>query len=971
LINKGKSRSNGGDLGAYLGDYLKSKSKNERVEVLEIRGSAFPDLHRSLASWEAEAQGSKCKKALWHAQLSPAHTDNLTRAQQLEAVDILEKHHGFQGQPRAVVVHQKEGHEHVHVTWSRMRRETITLTMPDGQTVTQKAGRAIRDSFSHKKNVAAAREIEERFDLRRVKSPEFDTSAPRQERREQSKKAPTYRDFQKASRSGIDPRHRKEQITALWNNHKDAQTFRDRLQEAGYILARGSKRDYVVVDKVGDVHSLPKQIDNANTADVRARFSSVDPSSIPHVNHVLQDHRHAFAEYQTRMRGSSGPETEQPDQQATPSPGGMAATENGRPTHKERKRKELPSLDPADILHCLTLQQSTFVQHDLQREIKDRLETRGEPCELRNILKIEMQVRKEHDFISLGKDRVNRPRYTTRALLETELDMRNASDRMVARRFHPVKDRPPLEQQASPLQLGEDQKKGLAHITGPEGLAILTGLAGTGKSTLLNEAHQKWVADGYRVRGTAVAGIAADGLQKGSQIKSRTLASTLFLLDNVAVLEGKLAEKDQLLQGIKVRGDRARKFKADVQTQRDKLAARIGGIKLNPMDVIVVDEAGMVGSRDMSRLLTHADKAGAKVVLVGDAEQLQAIDAGGPFRALAERHGSVRVSEVRRQMAEWQKQATRDFGDGFTSEALDAYRQAGHVKEFKEHDAARKQVITDWTSSRQTNPGQTHLMLAFTNADVTALNQAARDIYRKEGRLGKDETVKTAEGEKQFAAGDRLYFREANKNLGVMNGTLGTVSEVSRVWDSDHYRMTVSLDSGATVRFTTDEYGKFTHGFAGTMHRSQGSTSDRAHVLASKHMDRHAAYVAMTRHVKQVDMYYGADEFKNYDGLVYNLSRDRRKDTTLDYLRRAEEQGRGESWLQKLTGAIKREVKPQQAAPEKSKKSPAKTLFDLFLIETSKTPEQKREERQAKLDAAKLRGILERKDPHRSTGYSW
>ncbi|MCE3519075.1 AAA family ATPase, partial [Escherichia coli] len=102
--------------------------------------------------------------------------------------------------------------------------------------------------------------------------------------------------------------------------------------------------------------------------------------------------------------------------------------------------------------------------------------------------------------------------------------------------------------------------------------------------------------------------------------------------------------------------------------------------RLGPRDVLVVDEAGMIGSRQMERVLSQARDAGAKVVLVGDPEQLQAIEAGAAFRSITERHGAAEITEVRRQRDDWQKEATRQLATGRTAEAIHAYSDRGMVQ---------------------------------------------------------------------------------------------------------------------------------------------------------------------------------------------------------------------------------------------------------------------------------------------------
>ena len=166
-------------------------------------------------------------------------------------------------------------------------------------------------------------------------------------------------------------------------------------------------------------------------------------------------------------------------------------------------------------------------------------------------------------------------------------------------------------------------------------LVVVVGYAGTGKSAMLGVAREAWEAAGYEVRGAALSGIAAENLESGSGIASRTIASM----------------EHGWGQG------------------RDLLTAR---------DVLVIDEAGMVGTRQLERVLSHAAEVGAKVVLVGDPQQLQAIEAGAAFRSIHERHGGVEIGEVRRQREDWQRDATRDLATGRIGAAINAYRRARH-----------------------------------------------------------------------------------------------------------------------------------------------------------------------------------------------------------------------------------------------------------------------------------------------------
>src|SRR3954447_2496189 len=419
-------------------------------------------------------------------------------------------------------------------------------------------------------------------------------------------------------------------------------------------------------------------------------------------------------------------------------------------------------------------------------------------------------------------------------MLATEARMERAAERLSEARGHGVGS----SAQDAALHdrgLGDEQRAAFAHITGDRDLALVVGYAGTGKSTMLGAAREAWEAQGYTVRGAALSGIAAESLEGGSGIHARTLAS---------------------LEHAWGQG-------------RDQLAGR---------DVLVIDEAGLVGSRQMERVLSHAAEVGAKVVLVGDPEQLQAIEAGAAFRALSERHGAAEITQVRRQHQAWQQEATKELATERTGAALERYERAGMVHAHATKDEAKAALVAGWDAVQRAEPERSQVMLAYTRADVRDLNELARAKVRAAGGLGADRTINTERGERVFAAGDRVMFLRNERSLGVKNGTLGTLERL------EGSSLTVRLDCAdqRAVRFDLKDYAHVDHGYAATIHKAQGVTVDRAHVLASTHMDRHAAHVGLTRHRESVDLHWAREDLRGA-GLERALSRERAKDTTLDY----------------------------------------------------------------------------------------
>jgi hypothetical protein len=308
-------------------------------------------------------------------------------------------------------------------------------------------------------------------------------------------------------------------------------------------------------------------------------------------------------------------------------------------------------------------------------------------------------------------------------------------------------------------------------------------------------------------------------------------------------------------------------------------------------------------------VLAEAEKRRAKVVLVGDPEQLQAIEAGAAFRSIAERHGAVEITQVRRQREDWQRDATRHLATGRTGEALAAYEQAGYVHAADTREAARTDLIERWDKDRHANPDASRIILTHTNDEVRALNEAARVRLRASDQLGRDVTLNVERGSRDFAAGDRIMFLKNERSMGVKNGSLGTIRSVSPIG------MVVMLDDGRAVVFDLKDYNQVDHGYAATIHKAQGMTVDRVHVLATPGLDRHAAYVALSRHRDSVDLHYGSDDFADRTRLVCTLGRDRGKDMVADYNRTADgdqSQQRRRSMFDGL------ELKPQtKALPER------------------------------------------------------
>ncbi len=490
--------------------------------------------------------------------------------------------------------------------------------------------------------------------------------------------------------------------------------------------------------------------------------------------------------------------------------------------------------DPNIALDAITHQQATFTKRDLAMFLHRHSDGKDQ-------FDLAMgAVQESPDMVALGRDGKGDERFTSRGMIEVEVRLEQTCKQLALRQNHGV---PEMGSQINPgtpgLQLSDQQQSALGHITKGSDIALVIGYAGTGKSTMLGHAREEWEDAGYQVRGVALSGIAAENLEAGASIASRTIAS----------MENGWAQGSDLL------------------TSRD---------------VLVIDEAGMVGTRQMERVLSHVRDAGAKVVLVGDPQQLQAIEAGAAFRSIAEQIGSVEITEIRRQREDWQRDATGHLATGRTAEALEAYRSHDMLYAADTREAARRGLIDTWDAERIANPNDSRIILTHTNDEVQQLNLAARDKLRVAGHLGEDIAAHVERGERSFATGDRVMFLRNERELGVKNGSLGTLQSVNP------QRMAVLLDDGRSVAFDFKDYRHIDHGYAATIHKSQGVTVDRTHVLATPGMDQHSSYVALSRHRDSVQIHYGRDDFADDGRLARTLSRERAKDMASDYGREAE-----------------------------------------------------------------------------------
>ena len=405
------------------------------------------------------------------------------------------------------------------------------------------------------------------------------------------------------------------------------------------------------------------------------------------------------------------------------------------------------------------------------------------------------QVLEHPDVVALSTDRPAGPRYTTAELLDIEsrlLTRAGAPSRPLAVAGVEHITRALCERPS----LSDEHRHMISSLTRSGApVEVVIGRAGAGKTFALDAARAAWQASGHTVIGAALAARAAAELQAGTGIPSDTVDRLLDQLDRPGPLSG-----------------------------------------LAPNTVLVVDEAGMIGTRKLARLLDHAQHYQAKVVLAGDHRQLPEINAGGAFAALAHTVPTVELQHNHRQIHAWERDALAELRSGSVPQGFAAYHQAGRVTLAGGADQARQAMVADWWAAGQ--DGQNAVMYALRRADVDDLNRRARALLDGAGRLGLD---RLAVAGREFAAGDRVLCLRNDRRLGVRNGTVATITAIHP--ESGE----VTLDHRTRLPHRYLAGGHLGHAYAMTIHKAQGATVDRAFVLGSEGLYREAGYVGLSR----------------------------------------------------------------------------------------------------------------------------
>ena len=390
------------------------------------------------------------------------------------------------------------------------------------------------------------------------------------------------------------------------------------------------------------------------------------------------------------------------------------------------------------------------------------------------------------------------------------------------------------------------------------------GLAGTGKTTMME--RLKWIADeqGITIKGVCFTGKAADGLQADSGIESTTIHSFLNKLEksraeeNAPAMEAEAPEPAAPARSSTPTKEQGIKQEWDFSNVE----------KCQGREIWAVDEAGLVDMHLMDQLQQAAEARGAQVLLLGDPDQLPPVGAGEPMRMMEEAGmGTAHLYDIRRQKDMELLEAVRESVQGdhiktferLAEQGKTEVNPQGNYREVEDREA-RQGMIKDEMTTVSIDDYKNNLLLVSTNKDRKAYNQAIRNEYVKRGELAQGEAYKITvhDGEqpktekRNFAEQDRIIFTANDKKLEVMNGTMATIEHI------EGNEITARTDSGQMVAFNMEKYNSIDHAYAVTNYKAQGMTVDKVVADMNTHgnaQTRNALYVDISRAKREAVVY--------------------------------------------------------------------------------------------------------------------
>ncbi|WP_342637841.1 AAA family ATPase [Orientia tsutsugamushi] len=487
-----------------------------------------------------------------------------------------------------------------------------------------------------------------------------------------------------------------------------------------------------------------------------------------------------------------------------------------------RKEAHLKIINDADVItDSITHYKSIFTKQDVEKAVKDI----PDPTAREQLVQ---QVLSSNRILELYHDDGESSKYFT------TIEVRNEETRIIriANKINNQVYYNDIYNLKSDIEglanVSEEQKQALRHILlSTSGVRVLRGRAGTGKSYVLIKAHELATNRGQKVIGLAPTHKAVSELKSKGYTEVYTVKGFLY------------NRKKIFMKG----------------------------------SLIVVDEAGMVGTKAYAELFRVVRNNYCQLILAGDEKQLASIERGGMFEMLSNNFGSHVLIDIRRQSENWSREAATKFAESNILSGITLLRQNKCVKFDNTLQDSISKLIYDWSLSKF----KLHEKLVITvrNKDVDILNSSIRSLLKANGTLQGTEYRRSIAGRKEsYMAGDRIVFQKSYKDLQIQNSEFATLTSVSK------NEFIAKTDTGKEVSFDPSEI-QFKHGYASTVYKVQGVSIKDVYVLHNGVSNISSSYVAMTRHIKSLKLYCNNEATKSINSLINQLSRPNEKSASI------------------------------------------------------------------------------------------
>ncbi|WP_371219089.1 AAA family ATPase [Orientia tsutsugamushi] len=487
-----------------------------------------------------------------------------------------------------------------------------------------------------------------------------------------------------------------------------------------------------------------------------------------------------------------------------------------------RKEAHLKIINDADVItDSITHYKSIFTKQDVEKAVKDIPDPTAREQLVQKVLSSNRILELYHD------DGESSKYFTT-------IEVRNEETRIIriANKINNQVYYNDIYNLKSDIEglanVSEEQKQALRHILlSTSGVRVLRGRAGTGKSYVLAKAYKLATNRGQKVIGLAPTHKAVSELRSKGYTEVYTVKGFLY------------NRKKIFMKG----------------------------------SLIVVDEAGMVGTKAYAELFRVVRNNYCQLILAGDEKQLASIERGGMFEMLSNIFGSHVLVNIQRQSENWSREAAMKFAESNILSGITLLRQNNCVRFDNTLQDSMSKLIYNWSLSKF-KPHE-KLVITVRNKDVDILNSSIRSLLKANGTLkGKEYRRSIAGREESYMVGDRIVFQTNDKDLQIQNSEFATLTSVSK------NKFIAKTDAGKKVSFDPSKI-QFKHGYASTVYKVQGASIKDVYVLHNGVSNISSSYVAMTRHIENLKLYCNNEATKSINSLINQLSRPNEKSASI------------------------------------------------------------------------------------------